>query len=230
MGNLIYVADDEQNIRELLQNFLEEEGYTVRCFATGDALLQAFAEQQADIVILDIMMPGTDGYSVCAALRKQSEVPIILLTARDTDADMITGFTMGADDYFTKPFSPLKLTMRVKVMLKRSAKEDKADGESLHYGDIILYPQQKTAICHGEECKLTATEFSLLCYMFTNQDKAFSREELLNEVWGYDSFVESRVTDDTIKRLRKKLLQAGSTVSVDTVWGFGFKLSERAVK
>lgn len=227
MASLIYVADDEQNIRELIQNFLEDDGHEVHGFSTGDDLYAAFLKRPADLVILDIMMPGTDGYSICANLRKQSEVPIILLTARDTDADMVTGFTMGADDYFNKPFSPVKLSMRVKVMLKRNAKQGNEGSEELSFGDMHLLPAQKTAFVNAEEIKLTSTEFSLLSYMFERQSKAVSREELLNGVWGYDNFVETRVTDDTIKRLRKKLMQAGSEVSLDTVWGFGFKLGRR---
>ncbi|MDO5096983.1 MAG: response regulator transcription factor [Peptostreptococcaceae bacterium] len=226
MSTTIYVADDEKNIRELIREFLTEEGYAVELFDTGDDLLKKFEQTPSDLVILDVMMPGTDGFSICSAIRKKSEVPIILLTARGTDADYITGFTLGCDDYFTKPFSPVKLTMRVKAMLKRLSKSnEKNNADELFFGDITLNLLQKSAFCQNTELKLTNTEFALLSYMFEHQDKAVSREELLNMIWGYDNYVETRVTDDTIKRLRKKLSTQNSNVQIETVWGFGFKLS-----
>lgn len=225
MNKKIYVADDEKNIRELIQSFLNEE-FDVSLFENGDELLSAFEKEPADLVILDVMMPGTDGFSICSALRKRSDVPIILLTARDTDADYVTGFTLGCDDYFTKPFSPVKLTMRVKAILKRLSKEDREKNPSeLRFGDLLLQPMQKSAYCNDAELKLTNTEYSLLSYLIEHQDKAVSRDELLHTVWGYDNYVETRVTDDTVKRLRKKLLSLNSNVQIETVWGFGFKLS-----
>ena len=228
MGKKIFVADDEKNLRELIYTFLTEEGFDVEIFETGDALWREFESSTPDLVILDVMMPGTDGFSICSQIRKKSDVPIILLTARDTDADYITGFTLGCDDYFTKPFSPVKLTMRVKAILKRlSGEEQKPSEELLTYGDLTLHPMRKTAFCKEEELKLTNTEYTLLTYMLSNQDKAISREELLDQVWGYDSYVETRVTDDTVKRLRKKLLAAESEAAIETVWGFGFKLVMR---
>lgn len=225
MNKKIYVADDEKNIRELIQSFLNEE-FDVSLFENGDELLSAFEKEPADLVILDVMMPGTDGFSICSALRKRSDVPIILLTARDTDADYVTGFTLGCDDYFTKPFSPVKLTMRVKAILKRLSKEDREKNPSeLRFGDLLLQPMQKSAYCNDAELKLTNTEYSLLSYLIEHQDKAVSRDELLHTVWGYDNYVETRVTDDTVKRLRKKILSLNSNVQIETVWGFGFKLS-----
>ena len=227
----IYVADDEKNIRELLLEFLSREGYEVSLFEKGEDLLREFENAPSDLVILDVMMPGTDGFSVCSMLRKKSDVPIILLTARGTDADYITGFTLGCDDYFTKPFSPVKLTMRVKAILNRLSKQkEKSELEELFFGDISIYPQQKYAACKDKELKLTNTEFALLVYMIEHKDKALSREELLNVIWGYDNEVETRVTDDTIKRLRKKLNLAESEVLIQTVWGFGFKLAKKESK
>lgn len=223
---LIYIADDEENIRELLQQFLEREDYTVKSFENGDDLLSESKNQEADLVILDVMMPGTDGFSVCAELRKNSNIPIILLTARGTDADYITGFTLGCDDYFTKPFSPVKLTMRVNAIFKRLNTEGLKQDESLVFSDISLMPSKKTATCKGEELKLTNTEYKLLCFLIKEKDRAVSRDELLTEIWGYGAGVETRATDDTVKRLRKKLKDLGSSVLIDTVWGYGFKLKE----
>lgn len=222
----IYVADDEADIRQLIQSFLSAEGYEVACFASGDALLEAFEAQPADLLVLDIMMPGMDGLSLCAAIRKRSDVPIILLTARDTDADMITGFTMGCDDYFTKPFSMVKLTLRVKALFSRMADEQGTD--ILSFGDLMLHSSKRIVYQGEQELKLTNTEFSLLKYLMENQDKVVSREELLNLVWGYDNFVETRATDDIVKRLRKKLSAASSAVVIETVWGIGFRLRESA--
>lgn len=222
----IYVADDEADIRQLIQSFLSAEGYEVACFASGDALLEAFEAQPADLLVLDIMMPGMDGLSLCAAIRKRSDVPIILLTARGTDADLITGFTMGCDDYFTKPFSMVKLTLRVKAIFSRMADEQGTD--ILSFGDLMLHSSKRIVYQGEQELKLTNTEFSLLKYLMENQDKVVSREELLNLVWGYDNFVETRATDDIVKRLRKKLSAASSAVVIETVWGIGFRLRESA--
>lgn len=225
MTGLIYVADDEKNIRDLIESFLIEAGHRVELFFDGESLLKAFTEKEPDLIILDVMMPGIDGFSVCNKIRKKSEIPILLLTARDTDADYITGFTSGCDDYFTKPFSPLKLTMRVNAIIKRELKEKKnIEQKELSFEDIILHLGFKTCMVHGKEMKLTNIEFELMVYLFHHRDRAVSREELLTSIWGYDAEVETRVTDDTIKRIRKKLREYKSQVIIETVWGYGFKL------
>ena len=212
MSKLIYAADDELNIRQLIQSFLEEEGYEVETFETGDALLEKFKQKPSDLVILDVMMPGTDGLSICNTIRKFSSVPILILTARDTTADYVTGITLGCDDYFTKPFSPVMLTMRVKAMFRR-VELDKAIpyDEKLEYGDIEIMPKQKVAKCKGADLKLTITELNVLQYLMEKNGNAVSRDELLEKIWGYTSEVETRVTDDNIKRIRKKMNQQGST-------------------
>ena len=226
MSKLIYAADDELNIRQLIQSFLEEEGYEVETFETGDALLEKFKQKPSDLVILDVMMPGTDGLSKCNTIRKFSSVPILILTARDTTADYVTGITLGCDDYFTKPFSPVMLTMRVKAMFRR-VELDKAIpyDEKLEYGDIEIMPKQKVAKCKGADLKLTITELNVLQYLMEKNGNAVSRDELLEKIWGYTSEVETRVTDDNIKRIRKKMNQQGSNVEIVTVWGYGFKLA-----
>ena len=226
MSKLIYAADDELNIRQLIQSFLEEEGYEVETFETGDALLEKFKQKPSDLVILDVMMPGTDGLSICNTIRKFSSVPILILTARDTTADYVTGITLGCDDYFTKPFSPVMLTMRVKAMFRR-VELDKAIpyDEKLEYGDIEIMPKQKVAKCKGADLKLTITELNVLQYLMEKNGNAVSRDELLEKIWGYTREVETRVTDDNIKRIRKKMNQQGSNVEIVTVWGYGFKLA-----
>ena len=226
MGHSIYLADDEKSIRGLLHSFLASDGYTVRSFESGDALLEAFCQEPAELVILDIMMPGTDGLTVCRELRAVSDIPIILLTAKDSELDYVMGISQGSDDYLTKPFRPTILLMKVKALLRRVEMDrgKTAAEDELHYGDI-RYSATENAIFYGTApVSLTQTELRLLSYMMKQPEKAYSREELLSAVWGFDSEVETRVTDETLRRIRKKLLQAGSTVSVSTIWGFGYKL------
>jgi len=228
MNKLIYIAEDEKNIRHLIRTFLEKEGYLVKSFENGDILYEAFLQKPCDLVILDIMMPGSSGLIICTKLRAMSKVPIIMLTARDTEEDYISGISLGSDDYFTKPFSPVKLIMRVKAMLRRVAMDTEVKPtEAITFADITIYPSKLMAYCRGNELVLTNTEFNLLAYLLENQDKAVSREELLNKIWGYDNAVETRATDATVKRLRKKLAEAKSVVSIDTVWGHGFRVNMR---
>ena len=229
MGRSIYLADDEKSIRELLHSFLASDGYTVRSFESGDALLEVFRQEPAELVILDIMMPGTDGLTVCRELRSVSDIPIILLTAKDSELDYVMGISQGSDDYLTKPFRPTILLMKVRALLRRVEMDrgkTAAEKDELHYGDL-RYSATENAVLRGNTpVALTQTELRLLSYMLKQPEKAYSREELLNAVWGFDSEVETRVTDETLRRIRKKLLQAGSTVSVSTIWGFGYKLKE----
>lgn len=222
----IYIADDEENIRNLLKMFLTKEGFSVEAFSDGEALLQAFMQQPADMVILDIMMPRMDGFSVCSSLRRKSNVPIIMVSARDTEADRITGITLGSDDYLVKPFSPSELVVRVKSLFRRIEMDRKVldQGNDMTMGNLTVLPHQKCALVDGVNLDLTLTELSFLLYLIQNRERAVSREELLNQVWGYQSEVETRATDDTVKRLRRKLAMRECTVEIETVWGFGFKL------
>ena len=229
MGHSIYLADDEKSIRELLHSFLASDGYTVRSFESGDALLEAFRQEPAELVILDIMMPGTDGLTVCRELRCVSDIPIILLTAKDSELDYVMGISQGSDDYLTKPFRPTILLMKVRALLRRVEMDrgkTAAAVDELRYGDLRYSAMENAVLCGNTPVALTQTELRLLSYMLKQPEKAYSREELLNAVWGFDSEVETRVTDETLRRIRKKLLQAGSTVSVSTIWGFGYKLKE----
>ncbi len=225
----IYIADDQENIRNVVKSFLESEGYQVTAFADGDALLAAFARQPCDLVILDVMMPGSDGFAVCRQLRQASTVPIIMLTARDSDLDYATGINLGSDDYFTKPFSAMSLVMRVKAILRRvelerSAREPTGCPE-LGFADLKLEPATRLATLAGRPLQLTPNEFNLLLYLLEHRERAVSRDELLDRVWGYTSQVQTRAADDTVRRLRRKL--EGSRTAIDTVWGFGFRLLER---
>lgn len=222
----IFIADDEQNIREAIRAFLEAEGYHVRTFSSGDALLEEFPNEKCDLIILDVMMPGKSGFDVCREIRETSMVPIIMLTARDADIDYATGLSLGSDDYFTKPFSAMSLVMRIKAIFRRIDYERGAQKEDtqVHFGPVTLDPRTKAAAGANGALDLTPNEFTLLHYLMKQGGSAVSREELLNKIWGYDSAVETRVADDTVRRLRKKL--TGSGIAVETVWGFGFQLKE----
>lgn len=230
MGHLIYIADDEANIRDLIKSFLESDGYTVAAFATGDELTEAFDREPADLVILDIMMPGTDGLTVCKQLREKSSVPIIILTAKDSEYDYVHGITIGSDDYLTKPFRPTALLMRVRSLLRRMEMNEKSDqtirsgDKDVSVGDLTFSAEKNELFCGGKTVKLTRTELRMLLYMMKNPQKAYSREELLNEIWGFDTKVETRVTDETLRRIRKQLSLCGSNVSVRTMWGFGYRI------
>jgi DNA-binding response OmpR family regulator len=228
MHELIYIADDEKNIREVVKSFLESEGYLVSAFEDGDRLLTAFNEKPCDLVILDIMMPGSNGFDICSEVRKISSVPIIMLTARDTDIDYATGINLGSDDYFTKPFSAISLVMRVKAIFRRVEldKLGSLDSRSeLAYADIVINQNNKTVKIGKQTTELSPNEYNLLCYLMENKDRAISRDELLNKIWGYNTEVETRAADDTVRRLRKKL--SNSRTIIDTVWGFGFRLKEK---
>jgi DNA-binding response OmpR family regulator len=227
---LIYIADDEPHIRDLIRSFLEKENYAVEAFQNGDDLFKAFSIKKCDLVMLDIMMPGTDGLEICKKIRQISDVPIIILTARDSDTDYVAGITLGSDDYFTKPVSPMQLVMRVRAIFRRIEMDKKVPANQiLNYSDIEINLANKIAVnkTAGEEIPLTPNEFNLLVYLMENQNRAVSRDELLDKIWGFASDVETRVADDTVKRLRKKLSQAESILIIDTVWGFGFRLRER---
>ncbi|MGX9755234.1 response regulator transcription factor [Clostridioides difficile] len=233
MQKLIYIADDEDNIRNLVKTFLKNEGHNVVDFNNGDELLEQFNKKECDLVILDIMMPGSSGFEVCTKLREKSTVPIIMLTARDTDIDYITGITLGSDDYFTKPFSPMSLVMRVKSIFRRIEFEKKQNYDKgndfldmeLKFGDVTINKKSKMVTSKNINIDLTPNEYNLLTYLFENRDRAVSRDELLNKIWGYDIEVETRAADDTVKRLRKKILE--TNILIETVWGFGFRLKEK---
>lgn len=228
MGKLIYAADDEANIREILKSFLIDSGFEVEVFSTGDALFSAFKEKPCDLAVLDIMMPGTDGLTICKMLREISTVPIIILTAKDSEMDYVTGMTYGGDDYLTKPFRPSMLVMRIKALFRRIDMEHAdtavAEKDNIAFGDLIYSYKTREVFCGGKKAALTMTELALLQYMMEQCDRAIPREELLDVVWGISADVETRVTDETVRRIRKKIAAVGSSVAISVVWGFGYKL------
>lgn len=229
MEQKIYLADDDAHIRDLERAFLLKEGFLVEAFPDGDALLSACGQTLPDLVILDIMMPGTDGFSVCEQLRTMSDtLPILIVSARDNPYDRVTGLTLGSDDYMIKPFLPLELVTRVKTLLRRAGSDRKAQQPDLQFGELTLSERQRTAILSEQPLALTPTEFDFLAYMIKNRDRAVSREEILKALWQYDWEADTRAADDLLKRLRKKLRFAGDAVQIETVWGYGFRLTERS--
>ena len=227
----IYYADDEKEIREIVSAFLRNDGHEVVTFENGDLLLAAFQKSPCDLVLLDIMMPGTDGIGVLTALRSISTVPVILLTAKDTDSDYYTGLSLGSDDYITKPFKPMILSAKVHALLRRiqyesqpRAEQDMAD---LHCGNLYYDSKKREFSVAGTLLRLTPTEMKFLAYMMSRFEENVSKVDLMDAVWDIDTEVESRAADETNRRLRKKLTAAGADVYVQTVWGYGFKLAKK---
>jgi len=226
MKKIIYVADDEQNIRELISLFLANEGFEVSTFSSGDDLISAFLKKPADMVILDIMMPGTDGLSLCTKIRKQSNTLIIIVSARDSETDRIAGITLGSDDYLTKPFSPMELVARAKALFRRIELDTGNTSQTIFsIGNLTINSLSRESQISSKTFEMTPTELALMIYMIQNSSRALSREELLKNVWKFDFEVDTRATDDVIKRLRKKLLNADCNVKIESVWGYGFKLT-----
>ncbi|NLU24402.1 MAG: response regulator transcription factor [Clostridiales bacterium] len=223
---LIYAADDEENIRVLLKTYLEQAGFDVCVFPTGDLLLAEFQRRRCDFVVLDIMMPGTDGLEICRQIREISKVPIIILTAKESEVDYVMGLTLGGDDYIIKPFRPSILVMRIKALMRRMEMEHDDMDEMIGFGDITYSGNEHAVLCRGKSIGLTITEVALLRYMMKNASRAVPRDELLNEIWGISADVETRVTDETIRRIRKKLKIAGCTVAINAVWGYGYRLEQ----
>ncbi len=230
---LIYIAEDEDNIRDAIKTFLSSEGYVVNAFNNGDLLLEEFKKIPADLIILDVMMPGSSGFEICSMIREISTVPIIMLTARDSELDYATGLSLGSDDYFTKPFSTIALVMRVKAIFRRIEFEKQNSSRNINngkevtlsFGDIVINDKGKTVEVSDKELQLTPNEYDLLKYLMERKGEAVSRVELLENIWGYNTEIETRATDDTVRRLRKKL--EFSDILIEAVWGFGFRLSQR---
>jgi DNA-binding response OmpR family regulator len=221
------MADDEKNIRQLIESFLINEGYRVKTFENGNSLLEEFNNNPSDLVILDIMMPGTDGLTICSRVRSISNIPIIIVSAKDSEIDRITGISIGSDDYLTKPFSPIELVVRIKAIFRRMQMQSVSESENVvRYSDLTINMNVRSITCDDKRIDLTPTELLVVEYLIRNKDRAVSREELLKNVWKYDFEVDTRATDDVVKRLRKKLTAAGSKVKIDSVWGFGFRILE----
>ena len=203
---------------------LEDEGWSVVEADSGEQAIELFASQPADVVLIDIMLPGIDGFELCRSLRRTSDVPIIMVTARNDTHDIVAGLEAGADDYLTKPFAPKELSARIRAMLRRTRRSMPSHAR-LTFGDLELVPEEGQVLRNGEDAHLTKTEFRLLCELAENPGKVFSREALLDKVWGYDYFGDGRLVDVHVRRLRTKIeVDPASPRHVVTVRGLGYRL------
>jgi DNA-binding response OmpR family regulator len=221
-GERVLVVDDEPNIVELARMYLEKEGYRVESASNGATALEHIQTREPALIVLDLMLPELDGFEVCRRTRARSDVPIIMLTARDEDVDKIVGLELGADDYLTKPFNPRELVARVKAILRRSERSVRPNERPLHVADLTIDPARREVSVAGEPIPLRAKEFDLLQAFAENKGIVLTREQLLNKVWGYDFYGETRTVDVHVAHLRKRL--KGSRVSIETVTGVGYKL------
>jgi DNA-binding response OmpR family regulator len=222
-GATILVVDDDEHIRELASLYLEKEGFQVLCASDGPAALESTRRSGPALVVLDLMLPGIDGFEVCRRLRQDSDVPILMLTARNEDVDKIVGLELGADDYLTKPFNPREMVARVKAILRRYAGGQRP-GPMILLGPLSVDRPRREARVGERELTLRAKEFDLLATLADNAGIVLTREQLLDLVWGYDFYGETRTVDVHVQHLRQKL--AGSGVAIQTVRGVGYKLVE----
>jgi DNA-binding response OmpR family regulator len=222
-GELILLVDDEANIVDLGRLYLERENYRVEAAYDGDQALDAIREKNPALVVLDIMLPGIDGFEVCRRVRAENDVPIIMLTARDEDIDKIVGLELGADDYLTKPFNPRELVARVRAILRRSDRAAPSSARPLHLADVTIDPGAREVTVAGEPIQLRTKEFDLLLTLAEHRGNVLSRDQLLNLVWGYEFYGQTRTVDVHVAHLRKRLA-ASKLVSIETVTGVGYKL------
>lgn len=227
----IYLADDEKEIRDIISVFLSSDGYTYEVFENGDQLYERFVEEPCDLVLLDVMMPGSDGFAILAKLRKMSNVPIIMISAKDSDNDCYSGLSMGSDDYITKPFKPLLLSAKIRAMLRRAEFERNATtgdaaGE-LTCGNFVFSAKKHEVTVDGKRIPVTPTEMKFLAYVADRFEEAVSRDEILDAVWGLGNGIDTRVADETNRRIRRKLVDSGADVYIETVWGYGFRMIKK---
>ncbi len=221
----ILVVEDDERIRLSMRLALEDEGYTVDDVASGEDAVAHFANDPSELVLVDLMLPGMDGFETCRALRKQSTVPVIMVTARSDTHDVVAGLEAGADDYVTKPFVAKELAARIRALLRRS-RPTETGASVLTFGDVEIEPDAGVVRRGGEEVHCTRTEFRLLCELAVNTGKVLSREQLLERVWGYDYFGDGRLVDVHVRRLRIKVEpDPGNPQFILTVRGMGYKLA-----
>jgi DNA-binding response OmpR family regulator len=223
MSKKILVIEDDVNIAELLRLYLEKDGFSVSIAENGGKGIETTKTLEPDLVLLDIMLPVLDGWQVCREIRKTSKVPIIMLTAKGETFDKVTGLEMGADDYIVKPFEVKELLARVHAVMRRTECEDKADQKKLSFDKLIINIESYELIVDGKRVDTPPKEMELLFHLASSPNRVYTRNQLLDEVWGFDYFGDSRTVDVHIKRLREKLEGVSEKWSLKTVWGVGYK-------
>lgn len=220
----ILIVDDDENVHEFLKLYLVKEGYNTISAYNGNDAIKLFREYSPSVVILDVMMPGMDGFEVCKAIRKESKVPILMLTAKGEDIDKILGLEIGADDYITKPFNPREVTARIKAVLRRVDDFSSVPNKIIRYPNLEVNLNDYTVRVNGNPIQCTSKEIEILWVMAGNPNRVFTREQLLEMVWGYEYAGETRTVDTHIKRIRAKLGVNGNYPwDIKTVWGVGYK-------
>ena len=219
----ILVVDDDVNICELLRLYLEKEGYTVSIVNDGESAVKSFGEIQPDLMLLDIMLPRLDGWQVCREIRKFSDKPIIMLTAKGETFDKVLGLELGADDYVVKPFDAKEVVARVKAVLRRSAGAPAADIKQVEYDKLKINLTNYELWVDGKRIDTPPKELELIYHLASNPNRVFTRDQLLDEVWGFDYYGDSRTVDVHVKRLREKLEGVSDKWELKTVWGVGYK-------
>ena len=215
----VMIVDDESRMRKLVKDFLRREGYEVIEAEDGEQAVDIFFKNpKIDLILLDVMMPKLDGWQVCETIRQYSKVPIIMLTAKDSERDELRGFDLGVDEYISKPFSPKILMARIGAILRRA---NVTENEKLEVGGIVIDKVAHQVTIDGKPIELSYKEFELLCYFLENKGVALSRERILNNVWNYDYFGDARTIDTHVKKLRSKLGDKGEYIK--TIWGMGYK-------
>ncbi len=218
MPNLL-ITDDDIHLRKLVRTYGELEGFTCDEAEDGEAALKLFGSKDFDLIILDVMMPGMDGFQVLEAIRQDSRVPVIMLTAREEEYDRLTGFDLGADDYVPKPFSPKELMARIRAVLRRAGK---SQADAITFGELSIIPSSRTVTIRQQRLNLPPKEFDLLLKLSQNENIVLTREKLLQTVWGYNYYGDVRTVDTHIKSLREHLGEYRKLIQ--TVWGVGYKL------
>lgn len=224
MNKKIFVIDDDENIRELITLYLTKEGYSVEQYESGEKGVEACKANAPDLILLDIMMPGMDGYDTLKAIRKMGSVPVIMVTAKDETFDKVLGLELGADDYIVKPFEPKEMTARVKAVIRRFQMADKMEQEGVvSVTNLTINMTDYNVTYFGDILELPPKEIELLNYLVSHPNRVFTREQLLDHIWGYDFFGETRTVDVHIKRLREKFERENNGWEIKTVWGVGYK-------
>jgi len=221
--NTILVIDDDENISKIISLYLEKDGFKAIVANDGAEGLKAFAEEKADLIILDIMMPVMDGWDTLKELRKTSNVPVIMLSAKGETFDKVLGLELGADDYIVKPFEPKEMIARIKAVIRRSDKKDDGEEKIIKYENLTIDLSDYRVVYAGEELDMPPKEIELLYFLASKPNKVFTREQLLQQVWDFDFYGDSRTVDVHIKRIREKLGDDNNSWQIKTVWGVGYK-------